>query len=268
MWVQVSQEDFAAGCVQHQLIEKHLYTLHRAEDLSCAQTLQPKLTNAEDERSDWSCQACTFINDSMTEQCTICDTARGFETALDATEVAGKAGAGVGQPGATADWLDSIGFEIPRTELRALSLDQLHKVVAHIHCRFEAGENWAVTRFKHTNGEEVVSEVDLCCADDVNLYDLDKHVIRPWTLESQWSFVETMGTSEQPPDFFVSQAWSEAVTKFLVCRERHSFDRGLECIQGYEDGSFCGGHTSPKPQHPGYLGGRSPFYWVSCLLHH
>ena len=61
---------------------------------------------------------------------------------------------------------------------------------------------------------------------------------------------------------------------FLACLKQHSQDRGRESKAGYCNGeawggaeSYCGAtdyvqfveHAEP---HPGYLGGRSPLYWV------
>ena len=68
--------------------------------------------------------------------------------------------------------------------------------------------------------------------------------------------------------------WGEPVLLFLKCLEQHSKDRGLESKAGYHNGECWGGaenmckatgyaswveHSEP---HPGYVGGRSPLYWV------
>ena len=51
------------------------------------------------------------------------------------------------------DWGDLLpesgGIQIPDTELRAISLDQLHEIIKHVTSRIEGGEEWIVGRFPH-----------------------------------------------------------------------------------------------------------------------
>merc|ERR1712232_104339 len=102
----------------------------------------------------------------------------------------------------------------------------------------------------------------LRCVDDLN-----QHVILPATTERpvQTSMVEFMSDQEQPPDYFVSHYWGEPVLQIVLCLKQHSHDRGLCCISGYVDGRGYGGtpydNISDRPHH-GYLGGRSPRYWI------
>ena len=63
---------------------------------------------------------------------------------------------------------------------------------------------------------------------EVNLYDLDKYVIRPATEEKQCAMVELMASGEQPPDFFVSHYWAEPILEFFKCLLEHSWARGFE----------------------------------------
>ena len=46
-----------------------------------------------------------------------------------------------------ADLLTSPGCCIPATELRAISLDQLHEIIKHVTSRIEGGEEWIVGRY-------------------------------------------------------------------------------------------------------------------------
>ena len=68
--------------------------------------------------------------------------------------------------------------------------------------------------------------------------------------------VEVMASEPQPPDYFVSHFWGEGICDFLRCLVHHAWERGLESKAGYHDG------THIVNGHPGYLGGRSPRYWV------
>ena len=89
---------------------------------------------------------------------------------------------------------------------------------------------------------------------DVNLYDCAKYVISPATAAQCCSMVELMASEEQPPDYFVSHFWAEPILDFLACLERHSETRRLEIESGFHNGAF-------RTPHPLYLG-RSPRYWV------
>jgi hypothetical protein len=97
---------------------------------------------------------------------------------------------------------ESGGIEISDTALRAISLEQLHQIVMHVTSRIEGGEQWIVGRFPHgqyvehqiTKVDEVITETThMMIAElvsQVNLYDADKYLIRPATVDSRRSFVE------------------------------------------------------------------------------
>ena len=97
---------------------------------------------------------------------------------------------------------ESGGIEISDTALRAISLEQLHQIVMHVTSRIEGGEQWTVTRYPHgqyvehqiTKVDEVITETThMMIAElvsQVNLYDADKYLIRPATVDSRRSFVE------------------------------------------------------------------------------
>lgn len=156
---------------------------------------------------------------------------------------------------AAVDWSDLLpeggGCEILDTARRAIALDQLHQIVAHFSRRIDAGERWRVRRY--WNG--VCTEHEIITPDEVNLYDCDKFLIRPASIESRRALVELMSNDDQPPEYFVSHWWGEEVKQFVSCLTRHCIDRGLLSEKGWFDGQ-------PKTPHPCYLGGRSPHYWV------
>ena len=87
------------------------------------------------------------------------------------------------------------------------------------------GERWLGKRPQGPDGELVEVEVKF---NEVNLYDLDKYVIRPATEEKQCAMVELMASGEQPPDFFVSHFWAEPILEFFKCLLEHSWARGFE----------------------------------------
>ena len=118
------------------------------------------------------------------------------------------------------------------------------------------GERWLGKRPQGPDGELVEVEVAF---NEVNLYDLDKYVIRPATEEKQCAMVELMASGEQPPDFFVSH-WAEPILEFFKCLLEHAWARGFESEEGTTMGrSSSSGERLP---HPLYLGGRPPHYWV------
>ena len=139
-------------------------------------------------------------------------------------------------------------FEIQDTAHRAISLKQMQMLFDHTQRRISIGEEWIV--WKEENPEFKITRLG-----HVTLYDLNKYVILPITVESKLSLVEVMATGTQAPDYFVSHWWGEPIEQFGRCLQRHSADRGLESSKGFFNG------TEEDP-HPLYLGGRSPWYWV------
>ena len=168
---------------------------------------------------------------------------------------------------------------IEDTAKRAITLDQLESVVKHtakrLGCEMEFGhdrgikinatwkqtrddgERWLGKRPKGPDGELAEVEVKF---NEVNLYDLDKYVIRPATEEKECAMVELMASGEQPPDFFVSHYWAEPILEFFKCLLEHSWARGFESKSGYHNGEEVNGRNGNV--HPLYLGGRPPHYWV------
>ena len=156
----------------------------------------------------------------------------------------------------------SAGCTITDTALRAISLDQLEIILAHTARRLKQ-QPWELSRELQKDQwmKEMISELD-----QVNLYDLNLHVILLATAERQCSMTELLASGDQSPDFFVSHWWGEPVVLSLKCLKQHSEDRGLENKKGWYEGEQWGcehgENTKCKKPHPGYLGGRSPLYWI------
>ena len=75
-----------------------------------------------------------------------------------------------------------------------------------------------------TNGEK-------CKINTVNLYDVNKYIIKPETKEKQCSYVELVApkdTRAQTPKWFVSHWWGEPVMDFIACVEEHARVRALD----------------------------------------
>ena len=166
------------------------------------------------------------------------------------------------------DWSNlrgsNVGCAILKTELRAISLEQLDFVMAHVAHRLRR-EVWIPMQ-----GEEITTCVQ------VDLYTVNRYIIEPCTEAQLCSFVEFVASSAQPPDYLcamlypqsistdetvycsVSHWWGEKTPRFVRCLKQHSKDHGLERSGGW----YNGGWMDP---HPGYLNGRSPCYWVCAF---
>ena len=154
------------------------------------------------------------------------------------------------------------GCTIPDTALRAISLNQLDRILAHTIRRLKEAP-WKVT--KYIDGTRI-DDYMLIEPEEVTLYNLNSNVVVLATVERQCSMVELLASDAQSPDFFVSHWWGEPVVLFLRCLKQHSKDRGLESKEGTDSkGENWGGEGwryQHKEPHPGYLGGRSPLYWI------
>jgi hypothetical protein len=106
------------------------------------------------------------------------------------------------------------GCRIPKTELRAISLDQLGRIVEHITRRLTAdGEVWQLDQCDE-NG--VWSQVVKTDPKDINLYDANAKIIKPATLLEEVSLVELMADGPQSCDAFVSHWKFCYTTQFAV----------------------------------------------------
>jgi len=112
--------------------------------------------------------------------------------------------------------------DIPETAKRAITLVQLEMVLEHMRCRLQ-DEIWMVGR-PTTEGFE---DVKLTLFSEANLYDLNRHVIKPATWAGKCSMVEALATQAQPPDYFVSHWWGEPIVEFIACLRQHRSDRSL-----------------------------------------
>ena len=92
-------------------------------------------------------------------------------------------------------------YAIPKTECRAITLAQLDRVCQHLSRRLESGQPWQVFRPQEGGGWV---ETKLTAASEVNLYDLNQHLILPSTKPFQCSMVELMAREQQDPDYFAS----------------------------------------------------------------
>jgi hypothetical protein len=69
----------------------------------------------------------------------------------------------------------------------------------------------------------------LLTPEKVNMYDVNKYIIKPYTKESKSSFVETLPSTAgtQPPRFFVSHTWGETFFHTMDCIEQMVRDFSL-----------------------------------------
>ena len=119
-------------------------------------------------------------------------------------------------------------------EFRAITLRQLRAVVVNIKRRCVA-EKW--TNYK---GETLTPEM-------VTLYDVDKYVIRPFTVKTKKSFVSTLPSTAgtQPPRWFISHWWGEQVYDFVSCVETFVNDFSKNCNDSHDWRG--GGMTADTP---------------------
>ena len=115
------------------------------------------------------------------------------------------------------------GTLVPDPAQRAITVPMLRKVMQYVKDHFASGGVWKVTRY--VDGQK--KEVEIDDYKQVNLYDVNTHVILAATKERQCSLAELMCAEARPcpPDYFVSHWWGEPVHEFLMCLERHAGDR-------------------------------------------
>ena len=104
------------------------------------------------------------------------------------------------------------GCTIPQTELRAITMRQLHDVYRHLsrRCGYEKWRNF---------------HKQLLTPKTVTLYDLTRYVIRPCTFKRQCAYVELVASHPQAPRWFVSHWWGEHIFDFVACLGTHARDR-------------------------------------------
>ena len=108
---------------------------------------------------------------------------------------------------------------IEKTEERAITLQQLEATVWTQIERRCAAEEWEGSRPgpTGTDGKPTWTSVRLKPA-TVCLYDVDKYIIRPATVNRQCSFVELVALIAQPPIYFVSHWCATRHACTIVCR--------------------------------------------------
>ncbi len=102
-------------------------------------------------------------------------------------------------------------IDIPDAEHRSITLPQLRAVYDNVLRRCTT-EKW------------VDYEGNPLTPDKVTLYDINRYVIKPFTLSTGKSFVECVATKPQKPKWFVSHWWGEPVKDFIACLEQHRRD--------------------------------------------
>ncbi|CAB9519843.1 expressed unknown protein [Seminavis robusta] len=199
----------------------------------------------------------------LNEKRTFLDTARVFfceQEVLEAGESKTLSELGIVAEGSrllvvgsrTADVVDSSlvekGCTIPQAELRGITLRQLQEVVIHIFNRCEP-EGWTSTLDGH-----------LLKPEEVNLYDLNHHHIKPSTSERKCSYVEAVASGPQNHMYLVSHWWGEPVVEFVNCLTQHAFDRNLPdttsywvCAYAINQHQLGSELADPNPKH-------SPFF--------
>ncbi|CAB9529175.1 expressed unknown protein (Partial), partial [Seminavis robusta] len=113
-------------------------------------------------------------------------------------------------------------YDIPKTELRSLNTRQLKELALQVILRCEA-EGWTSTDLKK-KGTPLKPE-------DVTLYDLVEHYVKPITAERQCSYVEMVSSKEKSPTYYVSHYWGDSVLGKIACLLQHAKDH-------MDDGSF------------------------------
>jgi hypothetical protein len=96
------------------------------------------------------------------------------------------------------------GCTITDTAKRAISLDQLELIIAHLRRRL-ADDNQVQEVWIVWNMEENKNNKELTANEEVTLYSLSTYMINAATSAQKTSLVEFMASGEQNPDFFVSQ---------------------------------------------------------------
>jgi len=141
------------------------------------------------------------------------------------------------------------GCAIEKTEERGITLVQLQAIIRHISRRC-GKEGWTSTN-PHNPGRLTVEVI--------NLYDVAFWVLRPATKPRQCSYIELVADNKQPPQWFVSHWWGEAVACFMKCIEEHMGLRGLAVSVAYWVCAYAnnqhqlGGEISQDPQETSFF---------------
>eukprot|EP00930_Biecheleria_cincta_P034816 TRINITY_DN24005_c0_g1_i1.p1 TRINITY_DN24005_c0_g1~~TRINITY_DN24005_c0_g1_i1.p1 ORF type:complete len:812 (-),score=138.02 TRINITY_DN24005_c0_g1_i1:158-2557(-) len=112
------------------------------------------------------------------------------------------------------------GCKIDAAERRGITVPQLTALLKHVNRRCN-NEKWAdICTNSPTYGEALTFA-------NINQHHIIAWVVKPCTGPSSTSFVEFIASKEQPPDWFVSHAWSEPHNVFVKCIHQQKKDRAL-----------------------------------------
>ncbi len=119
-------------------------------------------------------------------------------------------------------------------EMRGITLRQLWAIKANVVERCKK-EGW------------VSHEGKALTLETVTLYDINTYIVKPFTKESQASFVETLPSTcgTQPPHWFASHWWGEPFVHTLACLERLVLDFSINMNDS--DNDRGGGMTIDTP---------------------
>lgn len=116
---------------------------------------------------------------------------------------------------------------VSRPEERGISLQQLRHLWAHVNTRC-VKEGWM-----DVNG-------DLIEPNSINMYDLQRYVIKPCTMNEACSYAERCSETVIQPSWTALHWWGDSFLDLLLCLEQHARDRGVsnECAS-YFIAAFC-----------------------------
>jgi len=112
------------------------------------------------------------------------------------------------------------GCNIELTEHRAITMKQLDALSSHVWRRCKH-EKWVDRSLGSPTYGQMLAHAT------INLYQVVDWVVKPATEQTQVSFVELVADGPQPPKWFISHWWGEAVMDFIRCLVEHSRRRSL-----------------------------------------
>ncbi len=113
---------------------------------------------------------------------------------------------------------------IERTERRGITYLQLRRLVDFVSSRSHGWRDTAENSL--TFGMELTLSI-------LNLYHMNKWVLKPATKEKNCAFVELLSKKDQVPDWFVSHWWGELLLDFLLCIRTQMKLRNLSLLSTY-----------------------------------
>jgi hypothetical protein len=114
----------------------------------------------------------------------------------------------------------SLGCKIDRVEMRGVTLQQLEGLLAEIEAKCK-------------NREMTSDTEELLLVDDVTFHHIRENIIIPRTKEKQWSYIETIATSEQKTTWCVVFGFGQSFKDIVTVLKQHSKDRQLKSTDCY-----------------------------------